>query len=169
MERTRDIAQASLKKHAAAAKWDFSHHQRQHATRARLLPSQEAAWTKLGTEHAVPMHAARKHAVNDRAESRRGTRSSDRQRIARLEFTVRELQEQLAKMLAPPVAHTVEEETSHWLTLNNAWLREHKHEYRGKWVALRAGVLLGAHESRVALHRQLEQRGELAGSAFALL
>jgi hypothetical protein len=34
---------------------------------------------------------------------------------------------------------------------NMKWLREHRAEYRGKWVALRDGVLLDADESIVRL------------------
>jgi hypothetical protein len=138
---------------------------------ASLPPPLEKSWVQDNAGKSIP-HAAsavRKHSARKQTRSRNPARSSDRQRIDKLESTVRDLQEQIAKMLAPQAVRTVEEEKPSSLTLNNAWLREHKHEYRGKWVALRAGVLLGAHESRVTLHRQLEQRGDLAGSAFARL
>jgi hypothetical protein len=74
-----------------------------------------------------------------------------------------------AHVLAPPVVRVAKEATGHSVARNNAWLREHSREYAGKWVALRNGVLLGADEDRIALHRRLEQRGELEGSAFAYL
>jgi len=67
-----------------------------------------------------------------------------------------------------PPAVAVEPQND-WIARNNAWLRAHRHEYRGNWVALRAGVLLGADTSRVALHRRLEKQAELAGAAFARL
>tara|TARA_B100001750_G_scaffold248031_1_gene276301 strand:+ start:3584 stop:4045 length:462 start_codon:yes stop_codon:yes gene_type:complete len=46
---------------------------------------------------------------------------------------------------------------------DRAWLRENgaAAEYRGKWVALRRGELLGADESRRVLHRRLQQTGSL--------
>jgi len=34
---------------------------------------------------------------------------------------------------------------------NTAWIHKHYKEYRGKWIALNEGILLGAHESLVEL------------------
>jgi hypothetical protein len=48
-------------------------------------------------------------------------------------------------------------------------LRAHSGEYAGQWVALRNGTLVGADVSRVALHRRLEQDGELAGITLVRL
>lgn len=173
MERTQDGAQASVIKRVTRQEWKRSTPRPQSAFATKALPPQALAWMRKGTAHALPLvRAARKHSAHVQADSKRRALSSStryEQRIAKLESTVRDLQEQLTKVLAPPVVRTVEEKTPHSLTLNNAWLREHKQEHRGKWVALRDGVLLGADKSRVALHRQLEQRGELAGSAFARL
>lgn len=50
-----------------------------------------------------------------------------------------------------------------------AWLRAHGDEYRGQWVALRAGELLGSHPDRRELHRDLERRGLLDEALFARL
>jgi len=49
------------------------------------------------------------------------------------------------------------------------WLHENAHAYRGTWVALADGVLLGSDASRIALHRRLEQEGRLASATFVLL
>jgi hypothetical protein len=43
------------------------------------------------------------------------------------------------------------------LRLSRAWLREHAAEYRGQWVAVREGTLLGAAESLAALKSQARQ------------
>ena len=34
---------------------------------------------------------------------------------------------------------------------NTAWIHKHYKEYRGKWISLNEGILLGAHESLVEL------------------
>jgi hypothetical protein len=39
---------------------------------------------------------------------------------------------------------------------NLEWLKRHHQEYRGQWVALNEGVLVGAHESMVELHKTLK-------------
>jgi hypothetical protein len=50
-----------------------------------------------------------------------------------------------------------------------AWLRAFGDQYRGLWVALRRGELLGSNTSRVELHRDLEQRGLLDEALFVWL
>lgn len=46
------------------------------------------------------------------------------------------------------------------------WLRNNSEKYKGKWIALKKGVLLGAHISRVELRSSLKQTGKLSGSMF---
>jgi len=46
------------------------------------------------------------------------------------------------------------------------WLRNNSEKYKGKWIALKNGILLGAHDSRVELRRTLKQTGRLSGSLF---
>jgi len=46
------------------------------------------------------------------------------------------------------------------------WLRDNSEKYKGKWIALKNGVLLGAHNSRVELRCSLIQTGKLSGSMF---
>ena len=77
--------------------------------------------------------------------------------------------EKWARILAPPVARPEGPATGSSIARNNAWLREHAREYSGKWVGLREGVLVGEDTSRVALHRRLEQTGQLEGVFFARL
>jgi len=77
--------------------------------------------------------------------------------------------EKWARLLAPPVVRPGGPATGTGIASTHAWLRQHAGEYAGKWVALRDGVLLGADESRVALHRRLEQDGNLEGALFARL
>lgn len=46
------------------------------------------------------------------------------------------------------------------------WLRDNSEKYTGKWVALKDGKLLGAHESRVLLRQSLKQKAKLQGAMF---
>jgi hypothetical protein len=46
------------------------------------------------------------------------------------------------------------------------WLQNNSDKYKGKWIALNNGILVGAHESRIELHRSLKQAGKLAGVMF---
>ena len=46
------------------------------------------------------------------------------------------------------------------------WLQDYSGKYKGKWIALKKGILLGAHESRIQLRRFLKQTGKLAGAMF---
>jgi hypothetical protein len=50
-----------------------------------------------------------------------------------------------------------------------SWLQKHSIRYKGQWVALKQGVLLGSHVSRVELHRSLKQSGKLVGATFFLI
>jgi hypothetical protein len=77
--------------------------------------------------------------------------------------------EQWARVLMPPVVRAEPSATGGAIARNNAWLREHAREYVGKWVALRDGVLVGEDPNRVALHRRLQQAGQLDGVFFARL
>ena len=47
-----------------------------------------------------------------------------------------------------------------------AWLQNNSDKYKGKWIALKNGILLGAHESRIELRRSLKQAGKLPGAMF---
>ena len=46
------------------------------------------------------------------------------------------------------------------------WLQENSDKYKGKWIALKNGKLLGAHESRIELRHFLKQAGKLSGAMF---
>jgi len=46
------------------------------------------------------------------------------------------------------------------------WLKDNSEKYKGNWIALKNGILLGAHESRIELRRSLKQAGKLAGTMF---
>jgi hypothetical protein len=70
------------------------------------------------------------------------------------------------KALQPPQVRVVARASTGSVEKNAAWLRSHADEHDGRWIALREGVLLGSHPNHVALHRELEQRGELHGAIF---
>lgn len=46
------------------------------------------------------------------------------------------------------------------------WLQKNSDKYKGKWIALKNGILLGAHESRIELRRSVKQAGNLPGAMF---
>ncbi|MFC2146367.1 hypothetical protein ACFLRT_03295 [Acidobacteriota bacterium] len=46
------------------------------------------------------------------------------------------------------------------------WLQDNSDKYKGNWIALKNGILLGVHESRIELQRSLKQAGKLAGTMF---
>lgn len=46
------------------------------------------------------------------------------------------------------------------------WLKQNSEDYKGKWVALKNGELLGADKSRITLHTSLKQTGNLSGAMF---
>ncbi len=46
------------------------------------------------------------------------------------------------------------------------WLQDNSDKYKGKWIALKNGILIGAHESRIELRRSLKQTDKLAGTMF---
>ncbi len=46
------------------------------------------------------------------------------------------------------------------------WLQNNSDKYKGKWIALKNGILHGAHGSRIELRRSLKQVGKLVGTMF---
>jgi hypothetical protein len=44
------------------------------------------------------------------------------------------------------------------------WIEKNADKYKGKWVALKSGELLGSHESLKKLHRTLKESGKITGS-----
>lgn len=52
---------------------------------------------------------------------------------------------------------------------NVAWLRHHARQYQGQWIALREGVLLGAHKSHQELSQQLRDSGTKYGALMIKL
>jgi hypothetical protein len=73
--------------------------------------------------------------------------------------------QKMAHILAAPEATTVKSEDRAVWQANRQWLRTHQHEYRGKWVALRNGELLGVADSPADLSVQL---GEIKGKGIFL-
>jgi hypothetical protein len=63
--------------------------------------------------------------------------------------------QKIARILAPPKVTRSSEPPDPTLRLNRDWLREHSEEYRGQWVALKAGQLLAVGESPKELKKRL--------------
>ncbi|MDM8548931.1 hypothetical protein QUF72_02590 [Desulfobacterales bacterium HSG2] len=70
------------------------------------------------------------------------------------------------KVLAEPVARLSGPGSGGDMRKDMMWLENNADNYKGKWVALRDGVLLGSHESRAELRQILRQSGKLEKSFF---
>lgn len=70
------------------------------------------------------------------------------------------------RVLAPPRTIVTEGSTGKNMSLNSEWLRENYDNYKGRWVALRDGQLIGSNPSRKELQLELRKKGQLAGSIF---
>lgn len=66
-------------------------------------------------------------------------------------FPDHERVQRAAKVLAPPVAQVAHLPRPRGLDASRSWLREHASKYRGQWIAVREGKLLGAGDSLEAL------------------
>jgi hypothetical protein len=72
-----------------------------------------------------------------------------------------------AKLLEPPSSTPQPRSGRGDFDDNAAWLREHKDEYRGKWVALRDGGLIDHDASLIELRDRLREKG-LERSSFCI-
>lgn len=68
------------------------------------------------------------------------------------------------KVLAKPKARREALATGGGFNEDSEWLQKNSEKYKGKWVALKRGVLLGSHERLIELHRMLKQSGNLTGA-----
>jgi hypothetical protein len=64
------------------------------------------------------------------------------------------------RVLAPPKIIETDRPPRKGLSESMAWLQRHAAEYRGAWVALEAGELIGTAPSRDVLVRELGERGQ---------
>lgn len=58
-------------------------------------------------------------------------------------FSTHERMQQAGQVLTPPVVRLVETSSAQAQAASQEWLRENAIQYRGQWVAVRAGTLLG--------------------------
>lgn len=58
-------------------------------------------------------------------------------------FPYHERIQRAARVLAPPIAHTTRLPPAGGMKASRRWLREHASEYRGQWVAVLGGQLMG--------------------------
>jgi hypothetical protein len=68
--------------------------------------------------------------------------------------------------LALPRAIQEHSATGEGVQEDTVWLQQHAGEYKGKWVALHRGVLLGSHNSLVQLHQMLKTAKKLTGTTL---
>jgi|GEM_PF-1004263 len=67
------------------------------------------------------------------------------------------------KVLAEPVGRVRKPTTDRDTGKDILWIEENADRYKGKWVALKSGELLGSYESLKDLHHTLKKSGRLAG------
>jgi hypothetical protein len=72
----------------------------------------------------------------------------------------------LARVIAPPTTRIRPETRSKRLDRERAWLREHSHEYPGRWLAVSEGRLIAADPS---LHEVLAEVRKTVGEENVLL
>ncbi|MEZ4526493.1 MAG: hypothetical protein R2941_11295 [Desulfobacterales bacterium] len=70
------------------------------------------------------------------------------------------------KVLAAPNVMSGKKATGGNVKEDILWIQNNADSYKGKWVALKNGVLLGSHEKRAELHSILKQSGQLADAMF---
>ena len=70
------------------------------------------------------------------------------------------------RVLAIPKARPGKAGTGVDIKQNSSWLLNNSGKFKGKWVALKEGRLLGSHESRIELHKQLTLANNLKGASF---
>jgi len=69
-------------------------------------------------------------------------------------------------VLSKPKAKVEKSATGGEIRKDGLWLQNNSEKYKGKWIALKNGKLLGSHDSRIELRHSLKQAGELAGAMF---
>ena len=70
------------------------------------------------------------------------------------------------RVLAIPKAKSEKVATGIDIKQNSSWILNNSGNFKGKWVALKQGILLGSDKSRIELHRQLTLSGKIKGSTF---
>ena len=77
--------------------------------------------------------------------------------------------ERWQQVLKLPKAKPAGQATGRRLSKTSVWLKQHGAEYRGRWIALVDGQLIGADTSRAQLQQSLQQTGKLQGTTFIRL
>lgn len=70
------------------------------------------------------------------------------------------------RLLAEPVVKRQGVATGKNSRADILWIREKASQYKGQWVAIRDGQLLGHNKSRLILHTELKQSDNLNGATF---
>ncbi len=70
------------------------------------------------------------------------------------------------KVLAVPNVMSGKKATGGNVRQDILWIQNNADSYKGKWVALKNGVLLGSHEKRADLHKILKKSGQIADAMF---
>jgi hypothetical protein len=95
-----------------------------------------------------------------------GNVSEARSEVSRVPFGSSELLNKWKLLLAEPTGKPEEVASGGRLRPNLVWLQGNSMRYKGQWVALKDGRLLGNNPSRLALRSSLKEAGGLKGAMF---
>jgi hypothetical protein len=70
--------------------------------------------------------------------------------------------QQATAVLSPPVVRATRPEQGLLLEASQRWLKEHASRYKGQWIAVGDGTLLGAAPTLQELYKQLGPEGKMA-------
>ena len=71
------------------------------------------------------------------------------------------------RLLAEPVIKQGQTASGQGMHSDLLWLEKHSRQYRGQWVALKRGQLIGSNQNRIILQEDLKKMGLLEGTTFA--
>jgi hypothetical protein len=95
-----------------------------------------------------------------------GNISEARKEIATIPAGASETLDKWKRLLAEPVVTQGKTASGLGMRLNLLWLDNFSEKYKGEWVALKQGQLIGHNPSRIALQIQLEELDSLEGTTF---
>jgi hypothetical protein len=95
-----------------------------------------------------------------------GQVSNARLLLSSIPFGISSKLDNWRRVLAIPKVKPEKVATGVDIKQNSSWLLNNSKNFKGKWVAIKNGILLGSHESRIELHRQLTFSNKVIGATF---
>lgn len=95
-----------------------------------------------------------------------GNVSTARKKLSEIPVGASESLDKWKRILAEPIVKQGGPASGHGIQANLLWLERHAASYKGQWVALKRGELLGSHEDSITLETMLEASDSLTGATF---